>query len=163
MNISNYIIGLIFVLGSFHPFHVAVTELIYKEDDKAVQVMHRIFVDDFERTLNKAYDVNLDILALENTSSIDSLVENYLSQRFKVTIDGKEKELNYLGSELEEDVIWCYQEIYKVRKPETFEITNTMMFEEFDDQSNLIHTTVRGELKTIRLTLNERTDQVSFD
>jgi hypothetical protein len=125
--------------------------------------MHRIFVDDFERTLNKAYDVNLDILALENTSSIDSLVENYLSQRFKVTIDGKEKELNYLGSELEEDVIWCYQEIYKVRKPETFEITNTMMFEEFDDQSNLIHTTVRGELKTIRLTLNERTDQVSFD
>ncbi len=163
MTFSNYIVGLIFVISGWHPFHVTVSELIYKENNKTIQVMHRIFVDDFERTINTVYEVNLDILAMENMRGIDSLVEDYLSKRFAVTIDGKKRELSYLGSELEEDVIWCYQEIYKVRKPKDFKITNTILFEEFDDQSNLVHTTVNKELKSIRLTANERTDGVVFD
>jgi len=163
MVISNYIIGLILLLSGVHPFHVSVSELIYKEDAKTVQVMHRIFVDDFEQTLNKVYNVNLDILVMDNTEAIDSLIEDYLSKRFKVRIDDKARAIIYLGSELEEDVIWCYQEIYKVRKPNVFEITNAILFEEFDDQSNLVHTTLRNELKTVRLTGNERTDRVVFE
>ena len=160
---TNFIFGLIFTFIGFHPFHVTVTELIYKEDQKAVQIMHKIFVDDFEQTLNKAYNVNLDILAMENTKSIDSLISDYLSKKFKVSINGKEADIIYLGSELEENVLWCYQEIYKVRRPKTFTITNEVMFEEFDDQSNLVHTTLNGELKTLRLQQNEGTELVSFD
>lgn len=163
MMITNFIYGLIFTLSGFHPFHITVTELIYKEDDKAVQIMHKIFVDDFEQTLNKAYGVNLDILALSNTKSIDSLVSDYLSKKFTVTINGKKEEVVYLGSELEENVLWCYQEIYKVRRPKTFKITNEIMFEEFDDQSNLVHTTLGEELKTLRLQRNEGTDEVEFN
>jgi hypothetical protein len=151
------------MLIGYHPFHVAVTELIYKEETKTVQVMHKIFVDDFEQTLNKRFDVYLDILAEKDTKSIDSLVEVYINERFSVKIDGKEEELVYLGSELEDNVIWCYQEIYKVKKPKTFEVENTIMFESFDDQSNLIHTTVKGELKSLRLHTNQKKDVVTFD
>lgn len=151
------------MLIGYHPFHVAVTELIYKEETKTVQVMHKIFVDDFEQTLNKRFDVYLDILAEKDTKSIDSLVEVYINEHFSVKIDGKEEELVYLGSELEDNVIWCYQEIYKVKKPKTFEVENTIMFESFDDQSNLIHTTVKGELKSLRLHTNQKKDVVTFD
>jgi hypothetical protein len=163
MMMTNFIYGLIFTISGLHPFHVTVTELIYKEDDKAVQIMHKIFVDDFEQTLNKAYGVNLDILALKDTKSIDSLVSDYLSKKFSIAIDGKKEEIVYLGSELEENVLWCYQEIYKVRRPKIFRITNEVMFEEFDDQSNLVHTTLNGELKTLRLQHNEGTAEVSFE
>ena len=160
---TNFIYGLIFVFSGLHPFHVTVTELIYKEDEKAVQIMHKIFVDDFEQTLNKAYNVNLDILALTDTKSIDSLISDYLSKKFSISINGKKEEIVYLGSELEENVLWCYQEIYKVRKPKTFQVTNKVMFEEFDDQSNLVHTNMNGEIKTMRLQQNEATDEVTFD
>lgn len=160
---TNFIFGLFFAFSGLHPFHITVTELIYKEEAKAVQIMHKIFVDDFEQTLNKAYNVNLDILAMKDTKSIDSLVSEYLSRKFSVSINGKSEEIIYLGSELEENVLWCYQEIYKVRKPKTFQITNEVMFEEFDDQSNLVHTNMNGELKTLRLQQNEATDQVTFD
>lgn len=161
--ITNFIFGLIFSINGLHPFHVTVTELIYKEDQKSVQVMHKIFIDDFEQTLNKAYGVNLDILAMDNTEGIDSLVSDYLSKKFKVQINGKDQELVYLGSELEDNVLWCYQEIYKVRRPKIFTITNEVMFEEFDDQSNLVHTTLNGELKTVRLQVGEGTESVNFD
>ncbi len=151
------------VFSGFHPFHVSVTELIYKEDSKSVQIMHRVFVDDFEQTLNKNYQVNLDILALNSTESIDSLVENYLNKNFAVAIDGKSYEINYLGSELEDNVLWCYQEIYKVRKPRAFEITNSVMFDEFDDQSNMVHTTVNKKLKTLRMVERKKTQRVIFE
>ena len=163
MMISNFIFGLILSFSGLHPFHVTVSELIYKEEDKAVQIMHKIFVDDFEQTLNKAYQVDLDILALKDTKSIDSLVQDYLSKHFKVSINGKEQEIVYLGSELDANVLWCYQEIYKVRRPKVFTITNRVMFEEFDDQSNLVHTTLNGELKTLRLVENEGEQTVSFE
>jgi hypothetical protein len=162
MIFSNFITGLILVFSGLHPFHVSITELIYKEETKSVQIMHKVFVDDFEQTLNKNYKVNLDILSLSNTQSIDSMVENYLGKNFAVVIDGKAQEISYLGSELEDNVLWCYQEIYKVRKPETFEITNSIMFDEFDDQSNLVHTTVNGKLKTLRLVEKKKTQKVNF-
>ncbi len=150
------------VFSGLHPFHVSITELIYKENSKSVQVMHKVFIDDFEQTLNKNYKVNLDILAMNDTKAIDSLIKDYISRNFSVEIDGKEKEIVYLGSEREENVLWFYQEIYKVRKPKIFKIENSIMFDEFDDQSNLVHTTVDDKLKTIRLVKGKKTKQVKF-
>jgi len=146
-----------------HPFYVSITDIVYKEETKSVQIMHKVFVDDFEQTLNKHYNVNLDILAMENTAAIDEMLEDYYSKRFSVEIDGKEEEIVYIGSELEENVLWVYQEIYKVRKPKQFRITNTVLFDEFDTQSNLVHTDLGGTIKTLRLTEGDATQEVEFD
>ncbi|MGJ3235328.1 DUF6702 family protein [Marivirga sp.] len=161
---SNFIIGFFLMLsGMLHPFYVSITDLVYKEDTKSVQIMHKVFVDDFEQTLNKHYNVNLDILAMESTAEIDEMVKDYFSKRFAVSIDGKEQDITYIGSELEENVLWVYQEIYKVRKPKKFRITNTVLFDEFDTQSNLVHTDLGGEIKTLRLTEGDGTQEVVFD
>lgn len=162
MIFSNLIIGLLWVFSGVHPFHVSISELIYKEESKSVQVMHKVFVDDFEQTLNKHYQVQLDILAMSTMDEIDEMISDYFSKRFKVEIDGKAVEAVYIGSELEGNVLWVYQEIYKVRKPKTFRITNKVLFDEFDDQSNLVHTSLEGKIKTIRLTVNDATKQVKF-
>lgn len=161
---SNFIIGFLLMFsGMLHPFYVSITDLVYKEDTKSVQIMHKVFVNDFEQTLNKHYKVNLDILAMESTAEIDEMLEDYYSKRFSVEIDGKEQEITYIGSELEENVLWVYQEIYKVRKPKTFKITNTVLFDEFETQSNLVHTDLGGVIKTLRLTEGDETKQVEFD
>jgi len=161
---SNFIIGFLWVLsGVVHPFYVSISDLVYKEDTKSVQIMHKVFVDDFEQTLNKHYNVNLDILAMKNTAEIDEMLEDYYSKRFSVEIDGKLQEITYIGSELEENVLWIYQEIYKVRKPNRFKITNTVLFDEFDTQSNLVHTELGGEIKTVRLVDGDETQEVEFD
>ena len=162
MIFSNLIIGLLWVFSGVHPFHVSITELIYKEESKSVQIMHKVFVDDFEQTLNKHYHVQLDILSMHSTEGIDGMVSDYFSKRFKVEIDGKATEVVYIGSELEENVLWVYQEIYKVKRPKTFQITHTVLFDEFDDQSNLVHTSINGKIKTIRLTVNDTSKQLIF-
>lgn len=149
--------------GMLHPFYVSITDLVYKEDTKSVQIMHKVFVDDFEQTLNKHYNVNLDILAMESTTDLNEMLEDYYGKRFAVQIDGKDREIIFIGSELEENVLWIYQEIYKVRKPKEFRITNTVLFDEFDTQSNLVHTDLGGKIKTLRLTEGDGTQEVEFE
>jgi len=100
---------------------------------------------------------------MESTAEIDEMLKDYYSKRFAVEIDGKEQEITYIGSELEENVLWVYQEIYKVRKPKKFRITNTVLFDEFDTQSNLVHTDLGGEIKTLRLTEGDGTQEVEFE
>jgi hypothetical protein len=163
MIFSNFIYGLLIVINGLHPFYVSVSEVIFKEDAKSLQVMHRIFIDDFEGTLNRHYDRKLDILRMENTTSIDDIIQDYVENRFHVWVEGEKVDFNYLGSEVEKDVIWIYQEATEINKPSEVKIQCTFLFDEFETQSNLVHTTVDDELKTIRLIQDEDTGSVVFE
>ena len=54
---------LILFQSVFHPFHVSVSDIKYKEDQKAIQISTRIFLDDLELAL-RAFTGNekLDIM-----------------------------------------------------------------------------------------------------
>ena len=122
-----------------HPFHVSVCDVEVNNSAKAIQISQRIFLDDLEQTLNKVYGTKLIIDDEELQTKRDSLIRVYLAERLKFKVDGKPRIANYLGSDFEQDGIWCYLEIEKVKKVKNLEVTNTVLFEEFDDQANIIH------------------------
>lgn len=125
--------------AQLHPFHVSVCDVEVNESAKAIQISQRIFLDDLEQTLNKVFGTNLVIDEIDFKAERDSLIQAYLADRLKISVDGKELQANYLGSEFEEDGIWCYLEIEKVKRINEIAITSTILFEEFDDQANIIH------------------------
>jgi hypothetical protein len=50
-----------------------------------------------------------------------------------------------------------------VKKWKTIQVQNDIITEMFEDQSNLVHVTVRGEVHSLRLTKNNPTDKLTFD
>lgn len=135
----SFFIVLFQVLQIFHPFHVSVCDIEFNQEAKSIQISQRIFLDDLELALNNDYGMGLVIDDESMKSRRDSLIDLYLAKRLKVTVDGKKKEANYLGSEFEVDGIWCYIEIEGVKKAKELMVINTILFEEFDDQANIIH------------------------
>lgn len=127
------------VFQLFHPFHVSVCDIELNREAKSIQISQRIFLDDLELALNNRYDAGLIIDDESMKSSRDSLISLYLGHRLEVIVDGKKKEARYLGSEFEEDGIWCYIEIEGIKKVKELKVTNTILFEQFDDQANIIH------------------------
>lgn len=123
----------------FHPFHVSVCDIEYKREAKAIQISQRIFLDDLETALNNGFEAGLIIDDEAMKDQRDSLIELYLANKLEVLVDGKTKPANYLGSEFEEDGIWCYIEIEGVRKVKEIKVISTILFEVFDDQANIIH------------------------
>lgn len=165
MSIKNYV--LLFVLPmvlsvSKHKFYVSVTQVEHVEDQKSIQVISRIFIDDFERLLRERYDKDIT-LAIENEDSmVDFYTEKYLREKFEILIDGSLQNLVFIGKEYEDDIMFVYLEIEKVEEVNTVEISNKVLFELFDDQQNIIRTKFRGKMKSFILTKENAKGVLNF-
>jgi len=146
-----------------HPFHVSICEIDHDQKTNALQITHRIFLDDLEEGLNAFYNENLDLLNPKDPNKINRLVEDYLSSRFAVIVNGKVKKIDYLGNEMGKDVMWCYMEITKVKKVNSIEIEDKVLFEVFDDQSNIIHVDYHNQIKSLRLVNSKSRDLITFE
>lgn len=147
-----------------HPIHVSVTEIEYSEKNKSLQITTRIFIDDLEASIRKQINQeSLDLIDPKNGSTTDQLISAYLKEHFKVLIDGKLARINYLASEREEPAIICYLEIENVKKLKTIEVTNTVIQETHEDQSNLVHITYKGPVKSYRLVREKPTEIYRFE
>lgn len=136
-----------------HPFHVSVSDIKYKEDQKALQISTRIFLDDLELAL-QAYSgrEKLDIVEESNWDFVDEQLEKYVLERLKLW-DEKDRayELNYVGAEIEDDVMWVYVEIEKVKKLEKVTVWNSILHEVWADQENLVHFRAFEDVQSARL------------
>lgn len=150
-------------LINLHPIHLSVTEVNYSEKDKTFQLTSRIFIDDLELSVRAAKKENeLSLLEPDRGRKTDDLVSEYLIKHIKVRIDGKPVLLNYLGSEVEDVALICYIETPVIKKFKTIEIWNDVIQETHADQSNLVHVTYKGQIKSARLMRENPSESFTF-
>ena len=140
------------LLWLLHPMHVSVTEIQYNEKNKSFEIISRIFIDDLELSVRaKMKNESLDLLNPGNGLTTDQLVNSYLQDHLRVRLDGKSVKMNYIAHEIEDAAMICYLEIEGVKKVKQVEVTNTVIQETHNDQSNLVHVTYLGPIKSMRL------------
>lgn len=147
-----------------HPIHLSVSEINYSEKDKALQITSRIFLDDLELSIrNQRKQPDLDLLEPGVGLTTEQLISAYVLKNFTVKLDGKLQKLNFLGFEREDPAVICYIEIENVKKFKTIEVKNEVIMETHDDQSNLIHVTYKGPVKSLRLMRDKSSDVLTFE
>ncbi len=167
MAILSYISGLLHLVSicfMVHPIHVTVTEIEHDEKDKRLEIMLRVFIDDMELALRK--DLNqpdLDILQPKGNLTTDQMIGAYVAKHLKISVDDKPIKLAYLGHEDESDAFILYIEGPNVKKVKTVTVANDFLTEVHEDQSNLVHVTVRGTVKSLRLTRDTPSDKLTFE
>jgi hypothetical protein len=159
-----FLIVILFTALGLHPLHISVTEIEFDEKEKSLEIMMRVFIDDLETTMRqRTGDQELDILNPKGGQTVDQLMRNYLNERFKISLDTKAQKVGYLGHERDGDAFIFYIEVTNVKKWSTIQVQNDIITEVFDDQSNLVHVTVRGTIRSMRLTKNTPADKLTFD
>ena len=133
-------VGLLFLffLEGSHKFYVSTSLIVYKEEEKLLQITSQIFVDDLELVLRK-YDPILRLAPDNRKELIDSLVNKYFEEKIKIMSNSKPMKLNYLGREYKNDISVNYIEIDLEDNLEEIKIDNKLLLELFDDQKNIIH------------------------
>jgi len=143
---------------------VSVTEIEFDEKEEALEIMMRVFMDDLELTLrNDLNSPELDILNPQVGTPVDKLVKAYLKSHFKVSLDNKVQETNYLGHEREGQAFIFYVEVSDVKPWKTITIKNDIIMSTHGDQSNIIHVFKDDEVKSLRLTRNTPEDKLTFE
>ncbi len=136
--------------NAWHPLHLSSMELNYSKGG-TIEISCRLFMDDMENALNKAYQVPTDLSAPARHQAMDQLLKKYIASHLQLKANGKPLVLNYLGFEKDKEVVLVYVESVPVKGLQKLEITNSLMYDLFDDQTNIMHLHYLDKRKSFKL------------
>ncbi len=145
-----------------HPLHLSVADIKYNPEAKSLEITQRLFVDDLEDALRHFSGDKVDVLNPPNPARIKELIGQYTQQNFQLQLNGKPKPAQYLGYEIEGEAVWVYMEVADARNIKSIGVRNTLFFEMFDDQVNLINVDKDGEIRSLKLTSAQKRDQLNY-
>lgn len=158
--------GLFFMLTSSkvtaHEYYLSVTEVNYKAESESLQIITRVFVDDFENVLRKRFNDEIRLVKDDEKGPVRKMIERYLEQKLHLKTNGEEHQLKYLGKEYDNDQVILYIEVEKVAPFTEISITNSILTDLFDDQKNVVHVKVNGVTKSLLLQKNEDHKSLKF-
>ncbi|MDQ0637044.1 hypothetical protein QF042_000609 [Pedobacter sp. W3I1] len=132
--------------GIKHPLHVSTTEVNFNAKDKTLEVSCKIFSDDFEAILTKLYKQKTDLSNPNMKSTMDELVKKYLLSHLQLKANGKAVAMNYIGFEIDHEATNIYLEVEKISSIKSIEVSNTILYDMFDDQMSIVHI-VKGPIR----------------
>ena len=139
--------------GSFtvHPLYVSVIEIEHNAKDKTLEISCKIFTDDFEKTLRKAYNVHVDLLDTKVKAAMNKLVNDYVQKHLSISLEGKNATMRFIGYEQIEEGIYSYYQVDNVSAVKNISISDNILYEYKKEQMGLIHVTVNGNRKSSKL------------
>jgi len=127
-----------FAFTPLHKYYFSFTEIRVDTKKATLNVSCKMFTDDLETSMSNIYGKKIVLADVKQHKEIQRLLDKYMAERFKISVAGKALKLVFIGYENEDDVIWCYLEVPKLTKKAPLTIMNSVLFELFPEQTNII-------------------------
>lgn len=146
-----------------HPLYISVTEMNYNATDKNLEISCKIFADDLEKTLANNYKARVDLTTPADKNEANRLVKEYVKSHLLLKVDSKAVLLEFVGFEKENDAIWSYFEVKNLTTaPKKIDVVNSILYEAYDKEINLMHITVNNNRKSTRLNYPDKEASFTF-
>ena len=139
-----------------HPFYISVTEINHNATDKTLEISAKVFADDLEQILEKNYKTTLDITTAKDQPRFNQLLPDYFSKHLVLVVDGKPVKLTYIGYETEKESAHCYFQVDHIATVKKIEISNSILYDFIDSETNIMHVTVNGTRKSGKVSYPEK-------
>ena len=150
-------------LLSMHPYHVSVTEIYQNPESGKLEITLKTIPEDLIQALEKAAKQRLYIGETREETSVHAIITTYLKNHFSLSVDEKQIELNFIGKEVEPDFFWCYLESDSVTIVNSMKITNSVLTELNQTQTNIVHVFIGKEKRTVYLNHDNKSKVVFID
>ncbi|MGB0891355.1 MAG: DUF6702 family protein [Flavobacteriaceae bacterium] len=159
-----YILLLVIPLLSFsiHKYYLSLTQIEYNKEEKSVQIIMNVFMDDIELALNKTYNIDLRLTTKKELKDNDKYFSEYLSKKLHLKVNDNPVSFKYLGKEYEGDLVYFYLEIKNINDIKTINVTNQVLMDYFPTQQNLIKSKVNKKHKSLLLTKEDDKGLLKF-
>lgn len=148
--------------GDKHPLHVSTTEIEFNSKEKSLEISCRIFTDDFENVLAKQFKAKIDLNKPAMHKAMDELVKKYINANLQYKVNGKNFTATYIGFEKDNEATNVYLEIDNVQTLQSLSLTNSILYNLYDDQMNILHVEKLGARKSVRANYPTRELNVAF-
>lgn len=137
--------------ASAHQQKTAVTRILFNPNTGNIEVMHRFFVHDAEHAASLIFG---ERQALMESAESRALFSSYVVNGFAVEAhyeggSSEELSLTFLGSEIDGQFLWVYQEIPQTGTVTAMTIVSLALRDVWSDQSNLVNIERDGEVYSL--------------
>lgn len=147
---------------SSHPLHLATVEIDHNATDRTLEITCKTFWDDFESILTKINKSRVDLTSDKAMADNNKKIFEYIKSHLQITVDGKPVQMNFVGYEKEDVVVYSYLQVDNISSVKKVTIVNTIMHDMFDDQVEIIHMIVNGNRKSTKLDYPAKNAAFSF-
>jgi hypothetical protein len=136
-------------LSETHKFYISKTIIEFNTRTQLFEITCKMFTDDLELALSQNLGAPIHLGTSEEVNDADVVMERYMRQHFSMIIDGASAEWRWVGKEVENDLTYCYLELY--RKPDfrSMAVTNDLLIAQFPEQQNIVDLSVLGTTQTL--------------
>jgi hypothetical protein len=147
-----------------HPVYLSVTEIHYKPEKQSIEIAIKVFSDDFSEALSRLHKRDIEIGTDREPSDATKLIRDYIGAHFSIRADDKILTCNYIGREVERIdffAMWIYFEVRGVSSINKLYVENSILFDYFSTQNNII--TLRDGERVRRASLLKNNGSTSFE
>lgn len=134
-----------------HKFYVSNTIVEFNRNLGNFEVTCKIFTDDLELGLTGHTGQKVG-LGGNRDSHLDFIMDDYIKKHLKITFNDKPVMLSYVGYESEVDLTYVYFEIIAESDFNVMVVENSLLFEVYPEQKNIVDVRKDGWTKTSILT-----------
>nr|WP_319509610.1 DUF6702 family protein [uncultured Draconibacterium sp.] len=146
-----------------HPFYVSICQVNYNQQNQSLEISVKIFVDDLLVALSEEGHEKLYIGEDKENEHTDEYIFNYLTDKIHFSVNEKEVQANFVGKEMEKDVVWTYLEINDIAQLNDIEVSCNLLTDVFSDQSNIIQVNKNGKIKNLLLSKRDTSGRLNFE
>lgn len=149
-------------LPKMHPLYVSVTEFTHNSKEGIIEISCKMFADDCESMLRQQSKVNVDITHPKDVKQLEKIMNDYIQKCLQLKADGKPVILQWVGYEKENESVWCYLQVNDIKAFKKLEVTNSLLYDQYNTQISIMHATVGGNRKSIRINYPDKNAQFDF-
>nr|WP_319266422.1 DUF6702 family protein [uncultured Draconibacterium sp.] len=146
-----------------HPFYVSICQVNYNQQNQSLEISVKIFVDDLLVALSEEGHEKLYIGEDKENEHTDEYIFNYLTDKIYFSVNENEVQANFVGKEMEKDVVWTYLEINDIAQLNDIEVSCNLLTDVFSDQSNIIQVNKNGKIKNLLLSKRDTSGRLNFE
>lgn len=153
--------------GNYSPLHaiyISYTNMKYEETDGILSARIRMFSNDFEdalRLIGAPQEPGFEEGETPHPE-IDDFICAYLGEQFQVWADGQPVHFFFLGKKREADATTVSLMAEDVCSMNELKVHHSVLFELFDEQTNILRVRAFGELKNYNLTKRIPEEEIRY-
>ena len=148
---------------SSHKFYVSTSSITYLPKRNTIHITTQIFIDDLELALSQ-YNKSIVLAPDSNTHLVDSLCLIYFNKHLILKTNNNTLYHEFIGKKYDRDIGIFHLEVNTSSEiPNTLVVNNSVLFDLFDDQKNLIHFKVNQKRKSYLLNRKRPSITISLD
>jgi len=147
----------------YHPVHVSILNAELTTGKTSIDLSFKAFTSDIELAIAHNYSVALNLgKANENPDAIH-YINKYFAEVFSIKINNKlQPKLVFSKKEIKEDAVWFYFKVPFSDKIKALEISNLLLLDIYEDQTNLLIMAIDGKESGYRFNLNQRNAKIKM-